>query len=105
MAHFEHANGSCILVQTNGSFHLEKNHGKSAQIFEGRLSSDSLTALNDLLNGSSFQRLVPEAAASSLLPIGFDETLISVPRDGHWMSLRFLSGLSNEHNQPLLNQF
>ncbi len=105
MAHLEGSKGSCILVQTDGNFHLEESHHHSARVFQGTLSADHLAALNALLAGSGFQQLLPEAVSSSLLPTGFDETLISVPRDGRWMSLRFVNGLSSERNQPLLNQF
>jgi hypothetical protein len=39
------------------------------------------------------------------LPTGFDETMISVPRDGRWMNLRFLAGTSGDRNRTLLEKF
>lgn len=105
MAHREASKASCILVETDGNFHLEENHHNSTRVFQGTLSADHLAALNALLAGAGFQQLLPEAVSSSLLPTGFEETLISVPRDGRWMSLRFVSGLSRDRNQSLLNQF
>ena len=105
MAHREGSKGSCILVETDGNFHLEENHHNSTRVFQGTLSSERLAALHVLLASSEFQHLLPGAVASSLLPTGFDETLISIPRDGRWMSLRFINGLSSDRNQSLLNQF
>ena len=105
MARTENTAAKCILVQTNGGFHLERSRGKATQIFEGTLSPDRLAALDALLNGDRFQQLLPEAVSSSLLPTGFEETLISVPRGGRWMNLRFLNGLGSDRNRPLLEQF
>ncbi len=105
MAHQEGSKGSCILVETDGSFHLEERHRNSTRVYQGTLSADHLEELHALLAGAGFQRLLPEAVSSSLLPTGFDETLISVPGDGRWMSLRFVNGLNSERNQPLLSQF
>jgi hypothetical protein len=105
MTHSESSRATCVLVQEDGKFHLEQGHGKAVQVFEGTLSPDRLAALHSLLNDDRFLQLLPEAVSSSLLPTGFDETLISVPRDGRWMNLRFLSGMSSESNRPLLEKF
>ena len=93
------------MVQKNGSFHLEKGRGNTMEVFEGTLSDGRMTALHDLLNDERFQRLLPDAVSTSLLPSGFDETLLSVPRNGHWVSLRFMAGLGSDRNQPLLDRF
>lgn len=105
MARREGSKGSCILVQTDGNFRLEENHYNSTRVFQGTLSADHLAALNSLLAGSEFQQLLPEAVSSSLLPTGIDETLISVPRNGRWVSLRFINGLSSDRNRPLQGKF
>ena len=105
MAHLEGAKGNCILVQTDGDFHVEESRGNSTRIFEGTLAPDRTAALRALLNSDRFQQLLPEAVSSSLLPTGLDETLISVPRDGRWMNLRFLAGLGSDRNRELLDQF
>jgi hypothetical protein len=105
LSQFEGSDASCVLVQKNGKFHLERAHRKSLQVFEGTLAAEYLAALNRLLNQDRFQQLLPEAVSSSLLPTGLDELTISVPRKGNWMTLRFLSGVSNDRNRPLLDQF
>ena len=72
---------------------------------KGPLAPDHFDALQTLLDDDRFHHLLPEAVSSSLLPTGLDELAISVPRQGHWVTLRFLSGVSSDRNRPLLHQF
>jgi hypothetical protein len=105
MARQAGAQASCVLVQNDGKFHMEQRRGKTYHVFEGTLTSDHFAALHALLNDDRFQHLLPEAVSSSLLPTGLDELAISVPRQGHWVTLRFLAGVSSDRSRPLLNQF
>lgn len=105
MAHSEGPSASCVLVQSGGKFHVEQIHRKSVQVFEGTLSPDRLAALQSLLDDQPFRELLPDAVSSSLLPTGFDETMISVPRDGRWMNLRFIAGTSGDRNRTLIERF
>jgi hypothetical protein len=105
MAHTERPNSVCVLVQADGQYHLERQHRRNVQVFEGTLSDDRLARLKALLGDSSFRQLSQEAVSSSLLPTGLDELVISVPRQERWMNLRFLSGVSGDRNRPLLDQF
>lgn len=105
LSQFERSDASCVLVQKNGKFHLERAHRKTLQVFEGTLAAEHLAALDHLLTEDRFQQLLPEAVSSSLLPTGLDELTISVPREGNWMTLRFLSGVSSDRNRPLLEEF
>jgi len=105
MSRLEGSRTSCVIVQNNGRFHLEQGRGNGIHVFEGTLPADRLASLNALLNDDRFLKLLPEAVSSSLLPTGLDELVISVSREERWMSLRFLSGMSSEHNRALLDQF
>ena len=57
-----------------------------------------------MLNSNQFRRL-PEAVAIDLRPSGLDELTLSGPRQDQWVSLRFVSGLANDHVQSLLDPF
>ena len=105
MAHRQGSDSSCVLVHENGTFHFEHERPKQVLVFEGTLSEDRLAALNSMLNSDQFRRLLPEAVAIDLRPSGLDELTLSVPRQDQWVSLRFVSGLANDHVQPLLDQF
>ena len=58
-----------------------------------------------MLNSDQFRRLLQEAAAIDLRPCRLDELTLSVPRQDQRVSLRFASGLANDHAQSLLDQF
>jgi len=105
MARLEGSDASCVIVQNDGQFHLERTRRKSVEVFEGTLTPDDLATLHALLNDDHFVQLLPEAVSSSLLPTGLDEVALSIPRDQHWMTLRFLSGVSSDRNRSLLDQF
>lgn len=105
MARKEGSNSSCVMVQANGAFHLERARAKAVLVFEGVLPSDRMAGLNTLLNDDRFRQLLPEAVSSSLLPTGLDEFVLSVPRQGQWLSLRFIAGISSDRDWSLLERF
>lgn len=105
LAHRDGSDSTCVIVRENGTFHLERNHHRQVQVFEGTLSADRLEALNSMLNSDRFRRLSSEAVAIDLRPSGLDELTLSVPRQDQWVSLRFLSAWTHDADRSLLNRF
>lgn len=105
MAQTERTRSTCILVQESGAFHLERRSARRLEVFAGTIRPDRLAALREMLDGEAFRRLVEDAPELSLQPTGLEETTLSVPRQGHWVSIRFLAGLVPDRQQALLDQF
>lgn len=105
MAQTERTRSTCTLVQETGAFHMERRSARGVDVFEGTMRPDRLAALKGMLEGEAFRRLAVDAPELSLQPTGLEEITLSLPRQGRWISVRFIAGLVPDRHQALLDQF
>lgn len=91
LARVEHQTRSedvCMLVLSDGHFHLERTEAGGARIFEGTLPPAALSELQPLLSANKLVDLKQSQIDST--PTGeVDQMMLTVPRAAGWQTLTF----------------
>jgi hypothetical protein len=102
----EHANSqenSCVLIQKNGSFHLEVDRNEQAKIFEGTMEPGQLSQIQHTINSNPLATLSQRQIQEPLMIASRDTLQLDIFREDHWQDLLFESIDSQEPYRPLLH--
>jgi hypothetical protein len=99
----------CILVRSDGPYHLERNALDKTEIFEGALSPGDLQKIQHWLSADELFTLKQDKIVTPLFNERKDELILGVNRPGHWQNLRFPASTTREPYQqsvvPLVQWF
>jgi hypothetical protein len=90
----EYRNRSCVLLKSNGEYHMERDSGEKAEVFEGELSPSDLARLQGWLDDERMQKLSPEQILQPLMAQEPESWQFNIFRGDHWQNLPFHSGES-----------
>jgi hypothetical protein len=90
----EYQNRSCVLLKRDGGYHMERDSGEKAEVFEGELSPSDLARLQGWLDHERLQKLSREQIVQPLVAQEPENWQFDIFRGDHWQSLPFSSGES-----------
>ena len=82
-------NQECVLLQTDGKFHLEHEHGDRTKVFEGTLSDAKRIEIQVLINDDWIRMLTQKQIVMPQGAVLLDELHIDIFRGDHWQDLFF----------------
>ena len=80
---------ACILVRSDGPYHLEKDAGDKVDVYEGDLTAETLQQLERWVSADELFLLTPEKIVAPIFSQGKDELVLAVNRPGYWQNLTF----------------
>jgi len=80
---------ACILVRSDGPYHVEKNAGDKVDVYEGELPADALQQLERWVSADELFDLTQEKIVAPIFSQGTDELVLAVNRPGYWQNLTF----------------
>ncbi len=102
LQHQTSGSDTCVLLQRDGGYHLERTDEEATSVFEGSLSADELSLLNRWLDNERLRQLTKNDIAEALVPTRVDRLYVNIFRGDHWQDLVFPDGESQEPFQPSL---
>ena len=87
---------SCVLVQSDGKYHLEILYSAKTRILEGILPPDELRDLERMLLQDKLFQLQQSDIHAPLIQSGVDQFFVSILRPNHWQNLSFPSAESRD---------
>lgn len=85
---------ACVLLQTNGDYHLELNDGLNTRVFEGALQPGQLQQV--FLDVKTLFAALSQGRIEEPLIRHTDLVKLDVASDGRWTEVRFLTAESQE---------
>jgi hypothetical protein len=79
----------CMLVSTDGHYHLERVVATHPRVFEGTLASPALTELEPLLTANQLADLKQSQIESTSTGGDIDQVMLTIPRPKGWQTLTF----------------
>lgn len=79
----------CMLVLSDGRYHLERVAAGHPRIFEGTLASPALTELQPLLTANRLVDLQQGQIESTVAGADIDQVMLTIPRAKGWQTLTF----------------
>lgn len=79
----------CVLVRSDGPYHLEKNDGEKVEVYEGDLSESDMRKIEHWLSADELFTLTQGKIIAPLFSSGKDELIVGVHRPGSWQNLAF----------------
>jgi hypothetical protein len=95
----------CILVRSDGQYHLEILEREKIRILEGTLSNTAMDGLRQTASSEKLAQLQQQDIRTPLVESGEDEFLLSILRPGRWQNLRFADEQTREPYRELLDPF
>jgi hypothetical protein len=100
---------TCVLLRQDGGYHLERDHDDATDVYEGSLSPDELSRLEQWLENEQLRKLTTEQIMTPLVITSVENLQINIFRGDHWQNLVFPSSESqlpfHEALEPLLEWF
>ena len=81
----------CVLVRSDGLYHLERSDWEHTEVFEGDLPQQDLHSLEHWVGENELFDLTQERIVAPLFPGSKDQLALGVNRPGHWQNLLFPS--------------
>ena len=81
----------CVLVRSDGQYHLERSDWEHTDVFEGDLPEQDLHNLEHWVGENELFDLTQERIVAPLFPGPKDQFALGVNRPGHWQNLLFPS--------------
>lgn len=79
----------CMLVLTDGRYHLERVAAAHPRVFEGKLASPALAELEPLLAARQLVDLKQSQIESAATGEDIDQVMLTIPRPTGWQTLTF----------------
>jgi hypothetical protein len=79
----------CVLVRSDGPYHLEKNDSEKVDVYEGELPESDLRNIEHWVSADELFVLTQGKIIDPLFSSGKDELIVGVNRPGHWQNLSF----------------
>jgi hypothetical protein len=96
---------TCMLLQSDGHYHLERVVEGRPRVFEGTLESVGVTEVEPLLNAPRLVKLQQSDIDMTLISEDMDQFLLSIPRPAGWQTLNFPSGKSRKPYKDVIDPF
>jgi hypothetical protein len=80
---------SCILVRSDGPYHLEKDNGDKVDVYEGDLPPDRLLQIEHWASADELFQLTQDKIIAPIFGQGKDALILAVNRPGRWQNLSF----------------
>jgi hypothetical protein len=80
---------SCLLVRSDGPYHLEKNDGDKVEVYEGELPPGDLRKLEHWVSVDELFNLTQNKIIGPIFIQNKDEIILGVHRPGYWQNLSF----------------
>ena len=87
---------SCVLLRSDGQFHLEAEKGDRTRVFEGNLSNPKLLEVQKLINDAPLRQLTQKQIVAPAENVMLDELHVNIFRGDHWQSLFFVDASSRK---------
>lgn len=102
LRHITVAADSCVLLQQDGRYHLERNSNRKAVIAEGVLPNKSLREVEAVLNNAELGSLSQDRIPFHIVAPSRDELDVRIARQNGWQQLLFPDTESRESFQKSL---
>jgi len=79
----------CVLVRSDGPYHLEKNDGDKVEVYEGTLPESDVQNIQRWVSADELFTLTQNKIIAPLFSSGKDELVVAVHRPGYWQNLDF----------------
>lgn len=100
---------TCVLLKRDGNYHLERDHDDATEVYEGELSADELSRLQQWLDNEQLRKLTNEQIVTPLVIINVESLQLDIFRSDTLQELLFPSSESqgpfHEGLAPLLGWF
>jgi len=80
---------ACILVRSDGPYHLERDNGERVDIYEGDLPPDRLRQIEHWVSVDELFQLTQDKVIAPIFGQGKDALILAVNRPGRWQNLSF----------------
>ena len=82
-------NDVCVLVRSDGPYHLEKNGDEKVDVYEGDLPESDVRKIEHWVSADELFTLTQGKIIAPLFSSGKDELIVGVHRPGYWQNLSF----------------
>jgi hypothetical protein len=82
---------TCVLLKSDGNYHLERDHDDATEVYEGELPGEELSSLQQWLDNEQLRKLTSDQIVTPLVIISADSLQINIFRGDHWQDLLFPS--------------
>jgi hypothetical protein len=79
----------CVLVRSDGPYHLEKNDGDKVDVYEGNLPEGDVPKLQRWVSANELFTLTQDKIIAPVFSSGKNELVVAVHRPGYWQNLDF----------------
>jgi len=86
----------CVLLDSNGAYHLERHSLQKIRVFEGALNADDLRDIIRILSGDALFNLEQKQIPDLMLKADSDQVILEIHRPGSWQQLFFPDSGSRE---------
>jgi hypothetical protein len=80
---------ACILVRSDGPYHLERDVGDKVDVYEGDLAADNLRQIEHWVSADELFQLTQDKIVAPIFSQGKDAVILAVNRPGRWQNLAF----------------
>jgi hypothetical protein len=80
---------ACILVRSDGPYHLERDNGEKVDVYEGDLPPDRLRQIEHWVSADELFQLTQDKIIDPIFGQGKDALILAVNRPGRWQNLSF----------------
>jgi hypothetical protein len=89
LEHVSENSSVCVLLRSDGQYHLEHTRGDEILVAEGRLGESDLARLNLALDSDQLQQISQQKIVAPLMYSSYDQLQLNVFRKDHWQNLQF----------------
>lgn len=80
---------ACILVRSDGPYHMERDTGDKVDVYEGNLPANALLRIQHWVSADELFQLTQDKIVAPIFDQGKDAVILAVDRPGRWQSLAF----------------
>ena len=80
---------ACILLRSDGPYHLERDVGDKVEVYEGDLPADNLRQIEHWVSADELFHLTQDKIVAPIFSHGKDALILAVNRPGRWQNLAF----------------
>jgi hypothetical protein len=80
---------ACILVRSDGPYHMERDNGEKVDVYEGNLPEDALQRIEHWVGADELFQLTQDKIIAPVFGQGKDAVILAVNRPGRWQNLAF----------------
>jgi hypothetical protein len=97
-----HLESVCVLLNTNGRYHLERHQPRKVRVFEGGVDSGELRNIIHLVSEDPLYHAEQKDVPDLMMKADDDWVTLAVQRSGFWQKLSFPDSVSREPFQDAM---